>query len=167
MIRQPRFLLPRSARASCSLSSCSLRGELRRSPQNRGGEHRSREHRSGLTLLEILLASVILATALAVLAQQNSTGVQAALRSQLETEAAVRCQSLLNRLTAQSLPSTGLQDQAMNEDGRWRWSATVKSSQFEGLSLLTVVVYHDGVNRRISTFSLSRLVRNDRQETPR
>lgn len=123
--------------------------------------------RSGLTLLEILLASAILAAALSVLAQQNSVGVQAALRSQLETEAAVHCQSLLNRLLAEGVPETDLPEQAISPRSRWKWSAKVESSEFEDLSLLSVTVYQDGPSRRISTFRLSRLVPGPRQKAER
>lgn len=154
MIR-PRFLSRKlHARAICSSHRESLCKE------HVGG----RTLRKGLTLLEILLASVILAGALAALAQQNSTGVQAALRSQLETEAAVHCQSILNRLLVEGMPSREVIEQKLPQHDRWRWSARRIDSQFEGLSLLTVTVFQEGATRKISAFSLSRLVETDRQE---
>jgi hypothetical protein len=115
-------------------------------------------------LLEILLASAILAAALSVLAQQNATGVQAALRSQLESEAAMHCQSLLNKLLAEGLPTTDVNDEAVSQNSRWRWSAKSAPSQFSGLRLLTVTVYQNGANQQISTQSLSRLVPNSQPE---
>lgn len=118
---------------------------------------RGMRRRSGLTLIEILLASVILAGALAALSQQNATGVEAALRSQLETEAAVKCQSKLNRLLAEGLPAADATNQAIEGDERWRWSAKVGSSDYVGLKWLTVTVHQNGRNKAISTFSLSRL----------
>lgn len=126
---------------------------------------RSPKSRQGLTLLEILLASVILAGALAALAQQNSTGVKAALRSQLETEAGVHCQSVLNRLLAEGIPASDVLNQNLPRNERWLWSAQISDSQFDGLSVLTVTVCQDGPNRRISTFRLSRLVEKAWQET--
>jgi len=113
--------------------------------------------RSGLTLIEILLASVILAGALAALSQQNATGVEAALRSQLETEAAVQCQSKLNRLLAEGVPAGDVTDQPVDHDERWRWSARIGPSDYAGLKWLTVTVHQNGRNKAISTFSLSRM----------
>ena len=113
--------------------------------------------RKGLTLLEMLLSAVILVTALSVLAQHNSTASTAALRSQLETEAALRCQSQLNRLLyADHLPSHLLERQ-FDDDPRWYWSATKSPSNYDGLWLLTVDVFQTGRHKSISSFSLSRL----------
>jgi prepilin-type N-terminal cleavage/methylation domain-containing protein len=80
-----------------------------------------RIERRGLTLLEMLLAASILAMSLAVLARQNGVGVRAALRSQLETEAAVLCQSQLNRLLAEKLRWK------RSPSGRWRMLVQVSS----------------------------------------
>ncbi len=123
-----------------------------------------RAARHGLTLLEILLASAILATALTVLAQQNSTGVQAALRSHLETDAAILCQSQLNLLLngkARSLPIT---DQAIEDAPRWRFSATMTEAPVEDSFWLTVQVHQPGPHESISRFALVRLIRSDRNQ---
>lgn len=118
--------------------------------------------RRGLTLLEMLLAASILAMSLAVLARQNGVGVRAALRSQLETEAAVLCQSQLNRLLAEktsieTIPERPLAE-ADSESHRWMWSAQVEPSSMPELRLVTVTVFAEGIHREISTVKLSRLV---------
>lgn len=118
--------------------------------------------RRGLTLLEMLLAASILAMSLAVLARQNGVGVRAALRSQLETEAAVLCQSQLNRLlaekaTIETIPERPLAN-AGSQSRRWMWSARVEPSSMPELRLVTVTVFADGIHRDISTVKLSRLV---------
>ena len=118
--------------------------------------------RRGLTLLEMLLAASILAMSLAVLARQNGVGVRAALRSQLETEAAVLCQSQLNRLLAEkalmeTIPERPLTD-AGSKSHRWMWSAQVEPSSVPELRLVTVTVFAEGIHREISTVKLSRLV---------
>ncbi len=114
-------------------------------------------NRTGLTLLEMLLAAVILATALSVLAQHNSSGTTAALRSQLETEAALRCQSQLNRLLFEKHLPSNLSERPFEDNPRWHWSATRSPSNYTGLSLLTVNVFQTGRHKSISSFSLSRL----------
>jgi type II secretion system protein I len=118
--------------------------------------------RRGLTLLEMLLAAAILAMSLAVLARQNGVGVRAALRSQLETEAAVLCQSQLNRLLSKKTPADSIPERPLTEAGskshRWMWSAQVEPSSVPELRLVTVTVFAEGIHREISTVRLSRLV---------
>lgn len=118
--------------------------------------------RRGLTLLEMLLAAAILAMSLAVLARQNSVGVRAAVRSQLETEAAVLCQSQLNRLLTEKTPTDSIPERPVTEVGskshRWMWSAQVEQSAVPDLRLVTVTVFAEGIHREISTVKLSRLV---------
>ena len=118
--------------------------------------------RRGLTLLEMLLAAAILAMSLAVLARQNGVGVRAALRSQLETESAVLCQSQLNRLLSEKTPADSVAERPLTEAGskshRWMWSAQVEPSSVPELRLVTVTVFAEGMHREISTVKLSRLV---------
>lgn len=121
-----------------------------------------RIERRGLTLLEMLLAASILAMSLAVLARQNGVGVRAALRSQLETEAAVLCQSQLNRLLAENAAMETIPERPLTDAGsksrRWMWSAQVEPSSVPELRLITVTVFAEGIHREISTVKLSRLV---------
>ena len=110
----------------------------------------------------MLLAASILAMSLAVLARQNGVGVRAALRSQLETESAVLCQSQLNRLLAEkasmeTIPERPLAD-AGSQSHRWMWSVQVEPSSVPELRLVTVTVFAEGIHREISTVKLSRLV---------
>ncbi len=135
--------------ARSSLNTSSIRGQR---SVARGGNNRK-----GLTLLEMLLAAVILATALSVLAQHNSSGTTAALRSQLETEAAMRCQSQLNRLLCDKQMPANLSERPFEDDPRWYWSASRSPSKYAGLWMLTVEVFQEGRHKNISTFSLSRL----------
>lgn len=118
--------------------------------------------RRGLTLLEMLLAAAILAMSLAVLARQNGVGVRAALRSQLETESAVLCQSQLNRLLSEKTPTDSIAERPLTEAGskshRWMWSAQVEPSSVPELRLVNVTVFAEGMHREISTVKLSRLV---------
>ena len=118
--------------------------------------------RRGLTLLEMLLAASILAMSLAVLSRQNGVGVRAALRSQLETEAAVLCQSQLNRLLAEKTSMETISERPLADAGskshRWMWSAQVEPSSVPVLRLVTVTVFAEGIHREISTVKLSRLV---------
>lgn len=129
-----------------------------------------RIERRGLTLLEMLLAASILVMSLAVLARQNGVGVRAALRSQLETEAAVLCQSQLNRLLTEEISMETIPERplanAHSESHRWMWSVQVEPSSVPKLRLVTVTVFAEGIHREISTVKLSRLVPIDTQSFP-
>jgi type II secretory pathway pseudopilin PulG len=122
-----------------------------------GGSRTPGRLRRGLSLLEILLATVILLGALASLSQQTSTGITAALRSQLETEAALRCTSQLNRLVAESRRESSIPETPFSDNSQWRWSASWQPSEFPGLQMLDVTVWQQGPHRTWSTFSLRRL----------
>jgi type II secretory pathway pseudopilin PulG len=113
--------------------------------------------RSGLTLIEMLLAAVILAASLAVLAQQTHTATSAALRSQLETEAALRCQSQLSLLLTGNESQSNSADRPFDDDPRWHWSSTIGPSEFDGLSTVSVHVYQEGRYRNVASYSLTRL----------
>lgn len=127
----------------------------------------SRSARGGLTLLEILLASVILATALAVIGQQNAIGVQAAIRTQLETEAAIHCQNLLSRLVTTGVPNGMISNQPLPETDGWLWSATRTASPFDELQMLTVSVHKPGRYEAFSRSSLSRLIPKSKSKDQR
>jgi type II secretory pathway pseudopilin PulG len=122
------------------------------------------QQRSGLTLLEILLAATILATALAALGQHTSTGIQAAVRSELQTEAAAKCQSQLNRLLIGEvdIPSGGSMEQSFDDNSDWKWTATMRPFVNDSLSVLSVSVFREGPNRQLTTFQLSRIVDRSR-----
>ena len=112
--------------------------------------------RSGMTLLEILLAGAILAIAIAALEQQTYVGVQASLRSQMQSEAATRARSVMHQLQAGILPMESSPFIPLDDDQRWLCSVTVDRHPQLGLKRLVVRV------RRATSpdgdFELTRLV---------
>ena len=106
----------------------------------------------------MLLATAILAVALTVLAQQNAFGVQAALRAELETESALRCQSLLNQLLLENHLPVRQSQNSFADDQAWKWQSSVSLSQWPGLQLVQVEVFRTGPNERFSRTMLTRLV---------
>lgn len=116
--------------------------------------------RVGLSLLEVVLAVAILTGALAAIGHQASVGINAALRSELSTEAALRCQAQLELLQAGGLRRLPVTDQVLPGRNDWRWSAELLPSDFEGLQLLRVSVHRvGGRQERWSRWTLVRLVR--------
>jgi prepilin-type N-terminal cleavage/methylation domain-containing protein len=121
--------------------------------------------RRGLSLIEVMLSVAILAGALAVLGHQASVGVNAALRSQLSTEAALKCQTQMESLLAIGFRGLPVSDQAFPGNAAWHWSAELLPSEFEGIQVLHVSVYKPGGRlERLSRWTLTRLVRSAQKE---
>lgn len=118
--------------------------------------------RRGLTLFEVVLALGIFLGAAAALSQLVSNGSRAAVRAQLLTEAAFRCESKLAELLSgvemlQDTAARPFDDQPMS----WEWSAAVSEGSLPDLLQVTVTVRHlrEGVPDDVS-FTLDRLVRD-------
>lgn len=113
--------------------------------------------RAGLSLLEVLLAFVFLTCALAATGQRLFVGVNSANRLQQETEAGLRCETILGMLLsgAQRYQASG----TYADDHRWRWRADLTPSSVSGMMQLTVSVWHTDPERRFATCSFTRLVR--------
>ena len=125
---------------------------------------KTRQHkRDGMTLLEVLLAAVILAAALAALSQLATNGITASLRTEMETMAAVKCQTKLDEIL--SMPGEFQFDveRPCAESSRWTWIAELNDGPSNTLSVLSVTVKRVGHSRSSDTtnatsFQLSRLV---------
>ncbi len=114
---------------------------------------------AGLSLLEVLLAFVFLTCALAAVGQRVFVGMTSATRLQQETEAAIRCESMLGMLLSgtQQYQKSG----TWSDDQRWRWSADLTPSTVSGMLQLTVSAWHSDPNRKFARCSLTRLVRSN------
>ena len=118
----------------------------------------SADTRLGFTLLEVLLATAILAGALTALSQLSTNGVNAALRIELETQAAVICQSKLDELLATSEPIEIGRATPFSAAPDWSWRVELTDGPSPSLALLTVCVERQGRWNTGATFQLQRLV---------
>src|SRR5437870_2602155 len=82
---------------------------------------RQTERRAGTTLLEALLSVLILGLALAAIGQMVSRGVQASVRCELESEAALRCQTKLDEVLSGVEPLRDVHKVPFNDDAQWQW----------------------------------------------
>jgi hypothetical protein len=105
---------------------------------------------------------VILAGALTALSQLSTNGVNAALRTDLETTAAVLCQTRLDELLATSETITTGRKVAFHDRPEWSWVAEVLAGPNASLALLVVTVEGSENGNAGTTFRLSRLVRRTR-----
>lgn len=117
--------------------------------------------RSGTTLLEVLLSAVILAGALAALSQLATNGINASLRTEMDTIAAVKCQSKLNELLAMPADAQLGITQPFADSAAWNWTAELQDGPSKTLSVLSVTVNHSGNSQTSTSFQLSRLVSTD------
>lgn len=119
---------------------------------------RARSIRKGVTLLEALLATVILAGALASLSQLATNGINAALRIENDTIAAMKCQTRLDEILAAPGPTEFGRDIPYPDNPSWTWRSDVSDGPAESLALLSVTVRRSGRSSAEATFRLSRLV---------
>lgn len=117
--------------------------------------------RHGLSLVEVVAAAAILAMALATLGQQVFLGYKASVRSDLQAEAAARCQTAVNTLRASQYKGLPVRLRSFADDRRWLWSASLrKVDRFPGLQQLEIRVHRSG-DQATSEWSLTRLVRTE------
>jgi type II secretory pathway pseudopilin PulG len=110
-----------------------------------------------MTLLEVMLATAILAMSMAALGQLTFNGVDAALRTKMESEAAIRCRSVINEILSGSLTPTHQTEQHFRDTSDWTWSVSVRPDTIRTMTLMTVTVRH--ASNPDGTFTIHRLVR--------
>ncbi len=108
------------------------------SPNVRNG--RQTERRAGTTLLEALLSVLILGLALAAIGQMVSRGVQASVRCELESEAALRCQTKLDEVLSGAEPLRDVHKVSFKDDAQWQWGLTLQPGTNPDLVAVTVTV---------------------------
>ena len=119
---------------------------------------RKKTTRDGMTLLEVLLSAVILAGALASLSQLATNGINASLRTEMETMAAIKCQTKLDEILAMpSATQLGINIPYPNSRD-WTWTAELHEGPSETLSVLSVTVTRSGNLQNTASWQLSRLV---------
>jgi hypothetical protein len=115
--------------------------------------------RNGVSLLETVLAVAILATALAGLGHQTFAGLRASVRVELESRAALLCQSRIESLIPNLPASLPISGEPLPDAPEWRWSAELKPvKDIDEVQWLVVSVYQPGPQVELSRYSLSRLV---------
>jgi prepilin-type N-terminal cleavage/methylation domain-containing protein len=106
----------------------------------RAATTRAAIHRRGLTLLEVILAVAILGVSMAALGGLVSLGARSAEEAREGTTAQILCESLMNEVTAGSLPAESIGPVAYDEEGRWLYTILVQPVQNPPLPLLEVRV---------------------------
>lgn len=126
----------------------------RYSPQN------EKPRRDGLTLFEVLISLLIFVSAMAVVGHLVDNALRASVRSRFQTEATLRCRSLMSQIITGERKLTAVRDSRFEDDPRWSWSLLVEDTSSEGL-VRTQVVVRRTADRQIGNLSyeLTRFVR--------
>jgi hypothetical protein len=117
--------------------------------------------RSGITLLEVLLATAIFMGSLTAILQVMRVGHDSRISAKLDSEAALRCESLMGELVSGISPLTSESNQPFTDSENWRYSVTVEEGPGESLLLISVRVEHVIAEQLPnSAFLLVRLMRD-------
>ncbi len=122
---------------------------------------RLQRHRRGLSLLEILVSTAILVASVTAIMQLLNVGHNSRLSAVLNSEAVLRCRSVMGELQSgvRSLASSG--DQPFEDDSQWVWSATVADQGSSSLLEVEVTVKHVISGERTNaSWSLKRFIRD-------
>ena len=114
-------------------------------------------HRFGLTLLEVLVSTAIFLGALTAIVSVMRVGHNARLRVVLNSEAVLRCESVMGELISGIRPLVSSGQQPFEDDPDWVWSAMVGDQGGEALFTVDVTVEHRVNNGQ--TNSIGKLIR--------
>ena len=94
-----------------------------------------------------------------------STGVRGALRSRLESQAILRCESKLAELVAGITPLQNAGGVAFADDHAWNWSLAISAGQHPSLYVVEVTAAHPSTATAGNiSYTLRRLVRDPQLE---
>jgi hypothetical protein len=117
-------------------------------------------------LFEVVIALTVFACSMAAIGHLISTGVRGAIRSRLESQAVMRCESKIAEVVAGITPLQNVGATAYPDDQTWHWSLAVSaSSQHLSLYLVEVTATHPSTSTAGNiSFTLRRLVRDPQLE---
>jgi len=99
--------------------------------------------RAGLTIYEVFLALTLLLGSLAVLSQHIAVGRRAAVQGQLQTRAALLCETKLAEVLSGIEPMTAVSSMPIADAGEgWTWSLEVAAGPTEDLLNIAVTAAH-------------------------
>jgi general secretion pathway protein I len=98
------------------------------------------KRRSGLTLFEVLLSLAIFIAAMSAIGMLTVNGLRGAVRTRLQTEAVLRCQTKLTEVVAGVERVESVIRRPFPDDGRWFWTLSVDDSETRGLAKLKMTV---------------------------
>ena len=121
--------------------------------------------RRGLSLFEVVIALAVFACSMVAIGHLISAGVRSALRSRLEAQAILRCESKLGELAAGIIPLQNASGVAFPDDQSWNWSMTIATGQYPNLYTVEVTATHPATTMagKIS-YSIRRLMRDPQLE---
>ncbi len=120
-----------------------------------------RSSRRGLSLFEVVIALAVFVGSIAAIGQLISTGVRAAVKSRLQSQAVLRCESKMAEVVAGIVPLRGSANGQFPDDASWNWQVQVAAGPYEGLYIVEVTATHPGgTSAGNQSFALRRMIRD-------
>ena len=123
----------------------------------------ARSMRSGLTLLEVLISVAIFLSSLAAIMQLLSIGKRSEMMTRLQTEAVMRCETLMAEVVSGVQKLEDVTDEPLPDNessGTWQWSLQSVDSDTSGLLQVTISVQYVVGSETVAAFTLTRYLRD-------
>jgi len=138
-----------------------ISNSLRRAGGRVGFEGLRCHQRNGISLFEVVLALSIFLGAIAAISEVLRTGSRAAVRAQLQSQAAILCDRQMNRILAGVEPMEATSKAILDGQRDWLWSLNILDSGVPSLLRLELTVERTGQGPDAAvTTQLVRLVRD-------
>ena len=100
--------------------------------------------RRGLSLLEVLISVAVFMGAMTAIMFALSVGQRAEVSARLQSEAVLRCESVMGEIVAGAAEAVSSDDNPFVDDetGTWYWSSEVTTGGASGLLQVSVTVEH-------------------------
>lgn len=98
--------------------------------------------RHGLSLLEVVLSLLVLAVSVGLLSQLLESARAGSSRAVLEAEALIHADSIMAEVFASEVLPEDVTDMPIGEDSSWIYTLHSEPTDWETMSLLTLVVQH-------------------------
>ncbi len=138
-------------------------GRMSRVRRSCGSRRPSGSCRAGLTLLEVLISVAIFLSSLAAIMQLLAIGKRSEMMTRLQTEAVMRCETLMAEVVSGVQELKDVTDQPFPDNessGTWQWSLQSVESGTTGLLQITISVQYEVGSETVTAFSLTRYLRD-------
>lgn len=126
----------------------------------RGVAHSPTTGRSGLTLFEVLVALAIFVGSASIITQLVATGARGAVHARLQTQAVLRCESVMAEVVSGYVPLQMVSNASFVDDPSWSWSLNLAAGPQVDLYMIEVTVSRSGGIAGDISFTLHRYLRD-------
>ncbi|WP_437186830.1 hypothetical protein SH668x_000194 [Planctomicrobium sp. SH668] len=123
--------------------------------------HQQWKSREGISLFEVVLALAIFVGAVAAISQVLANGSRAASRAQLQSQAVLIGERVMNEVIAEIVPLSSAAKTPVDGMPKWFWTVDVSNSNVPGLLRVEVITEHEAPTpNSVIKYQLVRFVRD-------